>query len=163
MDVFFFLVFVKAKAAPNWAPITGAEYIYVFDTHDAWMPTTDIDRALTETMSSYWIEFARNGNPNSSETPDWPLYRAPEFPVQEFGDNVSSISAPEEELCRQFQLGQVNDASYQAGSSSPVAQKKPVAATGSGVGLARRDRRQALVSLVGAPELGFYQYSIRLM
>ncbi len=80
----------------------GAEYIYVFDTHDAWMPTTDIDRALTQLMSRYWVEFAKTGDPNSSETPDWPLYQAPDFLVQELGDRVTATGAPEQRLCRRF-------------------------------------------------------------
>ncbi len=86
----------------------GAEYIYVFDTHDAWLPTTDIDRALTQVIARYWSEFARNGDPNSSETPNWPLFQAPDFIVQELGDDVTSASAPEEELCRKFQDSQAH-------------------------------------------------------
>lgn len=83
----------------------GAEYVYVFDTPDAWLPTTEIDRALTQVMARYWSEFARNGDPNSVDLPVWPLYRAPEPLVLELGDRVTATGAPEQELCRRFVAG----------------------------------------------------------
>ena len=49
----------------------GAEIPYVFNTHDEWLPTNNIDKKLTEAMMSYWTQFAKTGNPNSSEHPNW--------------------------------------------------------------------------------------------
>ena len=80
----------------------GAEYPYVFDTHDSYMQTTDTDRGLTETMQSYWTSFAASGDPNNEAAPEWPRFEAPEFPVLEFGDVVRAIPAPEPELCGAF-------------------------------------------------------------
>lgn len=83
----------------------GAEYAYAFDTHDAFMTTNATDRALTRAMQSYWVSFAATGNPNSEGTTDWPQYRAPDFLVQELGDEVFSRFAPESELCAIFEKG----------------------------------------------------------
>lgn len=46
----------------------GAEIPYIFNTHDAWLPTTDIDIQLTDHMMSYWVRFAESGNLK----PFWP-------------------------------------------------------------------------------------------
>ncbi|MDA0706442.1 MAG: carboxylesterase family protein [Proteobacteria bacterium] len=83
----------------------GAEYAYPFDTHDAYMTTNATDRALTRAMQSYWVSFAATGNPNSEGTTDWPRYAAPDFLVQELGDEVFSAAAPEPELCALFEEG----------------------------------------------------------
>ena len=80
----------------------GAELPYVFDTHDSYMQTTDTDVALTEAIMTYWTQFAATGNPNSDHVPHWPMFSAPEQLVQELGDQVKTISAPEPELCALF-------------------------------------------------------------
>ena len=80
----------------------GAEYPYVFDTHDSYMRTTATDIVLTEAMQQYWTTFAATGNPNSDAVPEWPVFANPDFPVQEFGDNIRTIAAPEPDLCRAF-------------------------------------------------------------
>ncbi|MDH3352105.1 MAG: carboxylesterase family protein [Gammaproteobacteria bacterium] len=80
----------------------GAEYAYAFGVHDAYMLTNDVDLALTDTMMDYWVQFAATGNPNSEATPHWPQFRAPDFLVQELGNEVLTIRAPEPELCALF-------------------------------------------------------------
>ncbi len=52
------------------------------------MPPTDTDRALSETMISYWVNFATQGDPNGSGLPDWPVYGG-DGAVQEFGRTVA--------------------------------------------------------------------------
>ena len=46
----------------------GAEIPYVFSTHDAYLPTTNNDLTLTDSMMNYWTQFAKKGNPNSDNT-----------------------------------------------------------------------------------------------
>ena len=52
----------------------GAEIPYVFDTHDAWLPTDDVDRELTRRMMGYWLSFAATGDPNHDDAPLWPRW-----------------------------------------------------------------------------------------
>lgn len=50
----------------------GAEIPYVFDTHDVWLPTDEVDRSLTEFMTDAWTRFAAIGHPS----PEWPDFSA---------------------------------------------------------------------------------------
>ncbi len=77
----------------------GAEYPYVFGTHDEYMTTDATDLELQQAMQSYWVRFATTGNPNSADTPDWPRFAGPSPVVQELGDEVLTRPAPETELC----------------------------------------------------------------
>ena len=53
----------------------GAEIPYVFNTHDAWLPTGSADQALTQRMMAYWLSFAAKGDPNHEGAPPWPKWR----------------------------------------------------------------------------------------
>src|SRR5215471_3184319 len=62
----------------NWRATHGAEISYAFNNPgEAW---TEVDRALADAMSSYWVNFAKNGNPNAPGLPMWPAIQtaAPE-------------------------------------------------------------------------------------
>lgn len=77
----------------------GAEYPYVFGTRDPYFAASDTDRTLQQAMQRYWVAFAATGSPGGDGVPDWPPYKAPDFPVQELGDSVLTKPAPEPELC----------------------------------------------------------------
>ena len=46
----------------------GAELPYVFDTHDAWIPTNTVDLQVTDALVDYWVTFLTNGSPNQSRS-----------------------------------------------------------------------------------------------
>lgn len=50
---------------------------------------TGKDRSVSRLMMGYWVEFARRGNPNRSDLPEWPAYEAASAPVLEIGDEIA--------------------------------------------------------------------------
>jgi para-nitrobenzyl esterase len=79
----FLYHFSHPAPRPNmpWAKGLGAlhgdEIAYVFgNASPHWTPD---DRALSDIISSYWVNFARTGNPNGAGLPEWPAFRA-DFP-----------------------------------------------------------------------------------
>jgi len=77
----------------------GAEIPYVFGTHDAWLPTTPRDRALSTTMMGYWSRFARNGDPNGDGAVRWPGWSVENANAISLGNTVRAMRHPELSLC----------------------------------------------------------------
>lgn len=47
----------------------------------------DADYKLADTMSSYWANFAKTGDPNGEDLPKWPAYNRQDEPYLELGDS----------------------------------------------------------------------------
>ncbi len=79
----------------------SAELEYVFQTlkRDG-VPLTPGDLKLADAMSSYWVNFAKTGNPNGNGLPEWPAYTAGlGYPVMHLrGDAIRA--APEDDRAR---------------------------------------------------------------
>jgi para-nitrobenzyl esterase len=79
------------RAAPGSDPVKVgafhcAELVYVFGTQNTVdRPWEEIDRQLSDVMSSYWVRFAATGNPNGPNLPEWPAYDEQSRHVKEFG------------------------------------------------------------------------------
>ena len=58
------------------------------------LPYTSADRKLSNIMSSYWLNFARTGNPNGSGLPDWESYNLKTDQVMQLGDSIRMIPTP---------------------------------------------------------------------
>jgi para-nitrobenzyl esterase len=60
----------------------SADIEYVFETLD-WkhLVWTADDRKISDMISSYWTNFAKNGNPNGPGLPEWPRYKAEHYEV----------------------------------------------------------------------------------
>jgi para-nitrobenzyl esterase len=78
----------------GWGASHFAELWYVFDHFDqAPWHWTQGDRNLAAAMSSYWVNFARSGNPNGGGLPLWPAFNdAGE--VQSLGDPITVGGVP---------------------------------------------------------------------
>jgi para-nitrobenzyl esterase len=81
---------------PDYGAFHSAEFGYALKTLKFWdRPFTDYDYQLAETMSSYWVNFASGGNPNSGkDLPEWPVFRNNTKQVMIFGDAVKSGEVP---------------------------------------------------------------------
>jgi para-nitrobenzyl esterase len=66
----------------------GAEAAYVFENLLGARPWTDLDHQLADTISSYWVNFAANGDPNGKGLPVWPVYNDKKNNRMVLGDKV---------------------------------------------------------------------------
>jgi hypothetical protein len=68
------------------------EIPYVFGTLDAATsrPFTAKDHEISRTVSRYWVNFVRTGDPNDRGLPRWPAFAAPSFELMELGDRFQS-------------------------------------------------------------------------
>lgn len=48
----------------------------------------ELDHKLAETMSAYWVNFAKTGDPNGKGLPKWMPYNTSDEPYMDFGDVV---------------------------------------------------------------------------
>jgi para-nitrobenzyl esterase len=74
----------------------------VFGTGAAWLPTEPVDRTLSDTMMRYWVNFARDGDPNGPGLPHWPRWTdgaVEAVPLMHFGNTVHAGPAPDLALC----------------------------------------------------------------
>jgi para-nitrobenzyl esterase len=87
--------FTRVPPALPERPSRGATHVaeipYMFDNLAPPVPWTDVDRRLADTMSSYWVNFARSGDPNGSGLPPWPAYHNA-GKAQILGDDVATES-----------------------------------------------------------------------
>lgn len=75
----------------------GQEIPYVFMTLDKNNPrTTESDIKLSETMSNYWINFAKHGNPNADGLPHWPVFSMKEQQLMYLNADPHASFVPDE-------------------------------------------------------------------
>jgi len=82
------------RVAPGFAAVRlgafhGSDIAYVFETFPFRVPYGDTDRKLGDAMSSYWVNFAKKGDPNAAGLPNWPAYVPADDAVIDFGDQVT--------------------------------------------------------------------------
>jgi carboxylesterase type B len=70
----------------------AAEIPYVFNTIDRSPKYGDADRELARFMQTYWVNFARTGDPNGEGLPEWPAYELSSELVLDLGDVIRPIS-----------------------------------------------------------------------
>lgn len=66
----------------------GAEAQYVFENLAGGRPWMDYDHKLADIISSYWVNFAANGNPNGKGLPTWPVFNEKENQRLVLGDKI---------------------------------------------------------------------------
>lgn len=81
----------------------GDEQAFVFgnlDVTNPFGPTSDRDRQLANQMGSYWVNFARTGDPNGRSLPHWPAFTGPDPRAMLLGDRVGSGDLPHQAQLR---------------------------------------------------------------
>jgi para-nitrobenzyl esterase len=77
----------------------ATEIVYVFNNLGAPRVIPDVsspklalasekDRAIAEMMSSYWVNFAKSGDPNGRDLPNWPRFKDRNAPPHFIGESV---------------------------------------------------------------------------
>ena len=92
------------ELANKYGAFHGAELPYVFDTHDEWLPTNEIDKELTREIQSYWLSFARTGNPNNDDAVQWPEYDSSDDSTLVLDDEIYQRSHESSEICKIMEL-----------------------------------------------------------
>ncbi len=74
---------------PEFGAFHTAEVPYFFNNLDMLnRPWETLDRGLADTMSSYWVHFATDGNPNGAKIPEWPAWNGQDMRFMRLGDPV---------------------------------------------------------------------------
>ncbi|MFA9390590.1 MAG: carboxylesterase/lipase family protein [Prolixibacteraceae bacterium] len=58
-------------------------------------PWTEADRKLADQMSSYWVNFAKTGNPNGAGLPSWNVSNSEEDQIINFDTEIGAINIPD--------------------------------------------------------------------
>lgn len=84
-----YLYFLTRKPAGERGETLGAHHgldiSYVFGT-DGFSPKTGDDRKMSAQMMNYWVQFARTGDPNHADSPQWARFDVAQNQYMEFGD-----------------------------------------------------------------------------
>jgi para-nitrobenzyl esterase len=81
--------FPAGSVYEGWGASHFAELWYVFDHLDQepWRWSA-ADRKVADEISSYWVNFARSGNPNGASLPVWPAFTNTDTKVLYLGDPI---------------------------------------------------------------------------
>lgn len=76
---------------PNYGAFHTSEVPYALHTLHTWQrPWQQLDKDIENTMSSYWVNFAKTGNPNGGGLPEWKTYDKQTGNMLQFGDKVET-------------------------------------------------------------------------
>jgi para-nitrobenzyl esterase len=80
---------------PNYGAFHSAEFGYALKTLKLWnRPFSQTDYDLSEKMTSYWVNFAKKGDPNGKGLPYWTTFDKTSPKVILLGDEVKQADLP---------------------------------------------------------------------
>jgi para-nitrobenzyl esterase len=84
---------------PEFGAFHTSDVTYVFNNLDiSGHPVEAVDHQVADAVSSYWINFATNGDPNAKGLTEWPAYSSNTHSTMELGEKMGSMpeaSTPE--------------------------------------------------------------------
>jgi para-nitrobenzyl esterase len=90
--VYYFDRAIPWPEHPEFGAFHTAEVPYVFDNLSRLKrPWVAADRRLAETMSSYWVNFAKRGDPNARGLPAWPRFDAARPRLMRLGETIGPL------------------------------------------------------------------------
>ena len=93
---YFFDRPIPWPAHPEFGAFHTGEVPYVFRTIDRLnRPWEAVDRTLTDSVSSYWANFAKKGDPNGPGLPRWPEYVPGSHITMQLGARLGTLSVAE--------------------------------------------------------------------
>lgn len=95
--LYFFTRVPPEDGLEKYGAYHGAEVMYVFDNlgRDGSPDYEPADFRLRDTMSAYWTNFVRRGDPNAPGLPRWPTVKQDSDRVMEFGENIALVPRPQ--------------------------------------------------------------------
>lgn len=81
----------------------GSEIPYVFNTLESRrgnIVVTSNDKEVANVMHQYWINFAKNGNPNGGQLPNWPAYHPSKNELLEIQSDGKAVGKPDPKKAR---------------------------------------------------------------
>ena len=93
--LYYFSRVPPGPAGAVYGAYHASEIVYVF--HNLGLsdrPWEPVDRALSDALSSYWVNFAANGDPNRPDLPSWPAYDEKTDLVMGLGNRIEVLPAP---------------------------------------------------------------------
>ncbi|MDO4337255.1 MAG: carboxylesterase family protein [Eubacteriales bacterium] len=93
---FYQYYYTKPLPGPeNYGACHGAELPYVFETmKETGRPFDGSDYDLSKTITAYWTNFIKTGNPNGEGLPTWEKYDSKKDMFMELGKSVGMIKVP---------------------------------------------------------------------
>jgi para-nitrobenzyl esterase len=80
---------VDKPGFPNYGAFHTSEVPFALHTLHLWnRPWREVDFAVEKTMSSYWANFIKTGNPNGEGLPEWSAYDKSSGNIMEIGDQL---------------------------------------------------------------------------
>lgn len=71
----------------------AAEISFMMNTHPKWMKLSNKDKELTESMTVYWSNFIKTGDPNGQGLADWPRHDAASDQWIELGTAIKATTS----------------------------------------------------------------------
>jgi para-nitrobenzyl esterase len=89
---YFFDRAIPWPAHPEFGAFHTSEVPYVFQTiHRLDRPWQPVDDRVSDIVSSYWVNFAKDGDPNGAGLPAWPAYVPGRHVTMELGERMGPM------------------------------------------------------------------------